>query len=132
MHAAQRPAATAEHAGPRNSPPRTWPHKRAGRARVAARATPSAAVVLPGLGNSTADYVQMAKEVSQRDAGGRVIANACPATPCIAPLSQLEARGCSVEVADVSRLDWARNAYGLRFPEVTAALSRGYPSRVLL
>ena len=47
-------------------------------------------VVLPGLGNSYRDYIDMA--------------------------ALLEAKGLLVEVAQVARADWFRNAAGLRNP----------------
>jgi predicted alpha/beta hydrolase len=48
-------------------------------------------VVLPGLGNNSKDYAGLAE--------------------------QLQQRGLHVEVAPVARLDWARNAAGLRYRE---------------
>jgi predicted dienelactone hydrolase len=47
-------------------------------------------VILPGLGNSAADYADLA--------------------------DSLRARGLAVRVADVARLDWGRNALALRDP----------------
>ena len=48
-------------------------------------------VILPGLGNNSKDYDRL--------------------------VGQLQQRGLHVEVAAVSRLDWARNAAGLIYPE---------------
>lgn len=48
-------------------------------------------VILPGLGNNSKDYAAL--------------------------VEQLQQRGLHVEVAPVNRLDWARNAAGLRYPE---------------
>eukprot|EP00192_Tetraselmis_astigmatica_P014330 CAMPEP_0117669928 /NCGR_PEP_ID=MMETSP0804-20121206/12428_1 /TAXON_ID=1074897 /ORGANISM="Tetraselmis astigmatica, Strain CCMP880" /LENGTH=311 /DNA_ID=CAMNT_0005478087 /DNA_START=202 /DNA_END=1137 /DNA_ORIENTATION=- len=50
-----------------------------------------AVVVLPGLGNSAADYDSFA--------------------------ALLSSRGFHTQVADVARIDWVRNALGLRYPE---------------
>eukprot|EP00887_Chlorella_sp_A99_P002922 scaffold24.g2922.t1 len=72
------------------------PHRAPASGAAAAAAAYGAAplrsvVILPGLGNNAKDYAQMA--------------------------SELHSRGLHVEVAPVTRLDWARNAAGLRYAD---------------
>ena len=101
MHPAAAPPAAA---GPCSAgPPTLAPQRR--RASVAAAASSSssqpppppcsrAVVILPGLGNNSKDYAQLAGLLQQQRAGGGRL---------------------HVEVAGVERLDWGRNAAGLRY-----------------
>ncbi|EFN57019.1 hypothetical protein CHLNCDRAFT_21429, partial [Chlorella variabilis] len=59
-------------------------------------------VILPGLGNNSKDYSGL--------------------------VDQLQQRGLHVEVAPVSRLDWARNASGLRYREYWAGTLKPRPT----
>ena len=74
------------------SPPGAGPCRSAGPALAAPPPRSRSVIVLPGLGNNSKDYAQLAG-LLQQQAGG----------------------GLHVEVADVSRLDWGRNAAGLRY-----------------
>lgn len=76
-------------APPRRAPARLPPSRRAAsRPNAAARAAPRGVVILPGLGNASGDYAQLAIDLMECGVAG-------------------------VETAPVARLDWARNAAGV-------------------